>query len=881
MSIRLALLSSAAALLPVALATSALAQAATVQPANTAAVPVTSQPIDPPATEEEQPVEEIVVRAQRGPNSVPGDAVPETTLDPVEITALGASNITEVLAALGPRAGSGRGRGSGPPVILLNGRRIGSFRDVQGLASEAILRVEIFPEATALQYGYSADQRVINFILKDKFRALTTELTAGTAAEGEQSRGELELGLLNIGAKGRLSINGEVSRQNSVTEAERGVRRAASPTSSAFRTLLPETSAAELGISYNRNFGKSMGATFDLRFDSTENQSLLGLAVSPTGLPVANAVIQRNSQVDTSRAAVTVNGTTDGWQWTATGSADQTKSDTKTLSPLAAAQTANSTATVFEAIYNTTGPLIDVPAGPIRGSFRIGYQDRQLESESVRNGLTTFTNLSRGDVTGRGNLSIPITSRRSGFGEKFGDLSLSVNGFYTDLSDFGGLQGGGLGLNWSPLSNVRLSVAYDASEAAPSIQQLGNPVLVTPGSAVFDFQSGQTVLVNRTSGGNSALKAESRADTTFSVNYSPAKFEGLDLTLSYAVNTSEDTIASFPLLTPALEAAYPRRFERNSAGVLTGIDQRPINYDSADSRILRYGFSFSKGFGPQIGRGPGGPGGPGGGFGGGPRPPAPANSAATGQDSAAGARSGRPQAGTGQAPVPPSGQASPPSGQRPATTPSSPPTSGTPGGLGGFGGGRGGPPPGVFFGGGGFGGGGFGGGPGGGPGGQAGRWSISIFHSIKLEDSILLAPNLPKLDLLEGAAVDDGGGSRRHTVEFNGGWSYMGIGFRAFGEWRGESKIIASATGVPGATDLYFDDLLTFNLRGFLNFEARPQWVKKTPFLKGSRLILRVDNLTDSAQIVRDTAGNTPEAYQKALLAPRGRSVELSFRKQF
>ena len=875
MSIRLALFSSVAALFPMAISTPLLAQTAPLQPAKTNSKPIATQAVDPPAAEDVQPVEEIVVRAQRGPNSVPGDAIPETTLDPVEITALGASNIAEVLAALGPRAGSGRGRGSGPPVILLNGRRIGSFRDVQGLASEAILRVEIFPESTALQYGYSADQRVINFILKDKFRAITTELTAGTAAEGEQSRGELELGLLNIGAKGRLSINGELSSQNSVTEVERGVRRAASPTSSAFRTILPETSAAELGISYNRNFGKSLGATFDLRFDSNESQSLLGLPISPTGLPVANTPIERTSKVDTSRAAVTVNGTTAGWQWTATGSVDQTKSDTKTRSALAQPQTAKSTATVFEGIYNTTGPLIDVPAGPVRGSIRIGYQDRQLESESTRNGLVTLTNLSRGDVTARGNLSIPVTSRRSGFGEKFGDFSINVNSFYTDLSDFGGLQGGGLGVNWSPISTLRLSVAYDASETAPSIQQLGNPVLVTPGSAVFDFQSGQTVLVNRTSGGNSGLKAESRADTTFSVNYSPAKFEGLDLSLSYAVNTSEDTIASFPVLTPALEATYPQRFERNSAGVLTGIDQRPINYASADSTILRYGFSFSKGFGPQIGRGPGGfGGGAGGGFGGGPRPPAPATANGNAEAGAA-TRPTKPQGGSGagtgtgtgatQAPAPSTGQTSQPVGQRPAT--------GTPGG---FGGGRGGPPPSVFFGGGGF-----GGGPGGGPGGQAGRWSISIFHSIKLEDSIVLAPNLPKLDLLEGAAIDDGGGSRRHTVEFNGGWSYMGIGFRAFGEWRGESKIIASASGVPGATDLYFDDQFTFNLRGFLSFDARPQWIKKAPFLKGSRLILRVDNLTDSAPTVRDSTGNTPEAYQKALLAPRGRSVELSFRKQF
>lgn len=875
MSIRLALLSSAAALMPFASPAPLLAQTAQLQPAKANSVPVTAQPVDPPTAVTEQPVEEIVVRAQRGPNSVPGDVVPETTLDPVEITALGASNIAEVLAALGPRAGSGRGRGSGPPVILLNGRRISSFRDVQGLASEAILRVEIFPESTALQYGYSADQRVINFILRDNFRAITTEMSAGTAAEGEQSRGEIELGLLTIGAKGRLSINGEVSSQNSVTEAARGVRRATAPTSTEFRTLLPETSAAELGISYNRNFGKSIGATFDFRFDSNETQSLLGLAPTPAGLPAANTPIERTSKVDTSRAAVTVNGTTAGWQWTATGSADQTKSDTKTLSALTQPQTTNSTVSVFEAIYNTTGPLIDVPAGPIRGSFRIGYQDRQLDSQSSRNGLITLTNLSRGDVTARGNLSIPVTSRRSGFGEKFGDLSVSVNSFYTDLSDFGGLQGGGLGVNWSPISTLRLSMAYDASEAAPSIQQLGNPVLVTPGSAVFDFQTGQTVLVNRTSGGNSGLKAESRADTTFSVNYSPAKFEGLDLTLSYAVNTSEDTIASFPVLTPALEAAYPRRFERNSAGVLTGIDQRPINYDSADSTIFRYGFSFSKGFGPQIGRGPGGAGGGfGGGFGGGPRPQAPAATTSSPQ-TGSGQRPTRPQGGSGQgtstsqALTPPTGPTSQPSGQRPAT--------GIPGGFGGGFGGRGGPPPSVFFGGGGFGGGGFGGGQGG----QAGRWSISIFHSIKLEDSIVLAPNLPKLDLLDGAAVDDGGGSRRHTVEFNGGWSYMGIGFRAFGEWRGENKIIASARGVPGATDLYFDDLFTVNLRGFLNFEARPNWVKKTPFLKGSRLILRVDNLTDSAQSVRDSAGNTPEAYQKALLAPRGRSVELSFRKQF
>lgn len=853
MPIRYALLSSVGLVLPLVLASPLMAKSIDVsagldQPASPATSPAAT-----PQTGEESQVDEIIVRAQRGPNSVPGDAVPEATLSPVDIAALGASNISEVLAALGPRAGSGRGRGSGPPVILLNGRRISSFRDVQGLASEAIQRVEIFPEATALQYGYSADQRVINFILKDNFRAFTTELAAATAADGDQNRGEIDFGLLKIDSKGRLSINGELSHQNAVTEAERGVIRATTPDATRWRTVLPETSAADIGISYNRNYGKSIGATFDVRFDTTDSESLLGLASGP------NDPIRRKVAVDNSRAALTVNGTTEGWQWTVSGSADRTETDTRTTSLLAQAQTAKSTATVLEAIYNTTGPMMDVPAGPVRGSFRIGYQDRQLDSQSVRNGVTALSDLSRGDLTTRGNVSIPITSRRAGFGERFGDISLTANGFYTDLSDYGGLQGGGFGLNWSPVSALRLSLAYDASEAAPSIQQLGNPVIVTPASVVFDFKTGQSVLVNRTSGGNANLKAESRGDTTFSVNYSPPQIEGLDLNLSYAVNTSEDTVAAFPILTPALEAAYPSRFSRNSGGTLTAIDQRPINYDSADSTILRYGFSFSKGFGPQIGRG-GGP-----------------NSGGT-------AASGRPPVPAPQAPSNPPGtrpngsQTGPAAGQRP--TSAGPQTGAPTGGPAGAGGMRGGPPPGVFFGGGPGGFGGFGGGPGG-PGGQAGRWSISVFHTIKLEDSIRLAANLPKLDLLDGAAVDDAGGSRRHSVEFNGGWAYMGVGFRFFGDWRGEGKIIGSTTGVPGATDLYFDDVLTFNLRGFLSFDARPKWVKQAPFLKGSRLVLRVDNLTDSVQEVRDGAGRTPEAYQRALLIGRGRSVELGFRKQF
>ena len=89
--------------------------------------------------------------------------------------ALLAASISDLLAALSPQTGSGRGRGSGRPVILLNGQRIANFREMRNIPPEAIRRLEILPEEVALRYGYPADQRVINFILKDRFAARTIE----------------------------------------------------------------------------------------------------------------------------------------------------------------------------------------------------------------------------------------------------------------------------------------------------------------------------------------------------------------------------------------------------------------------------------------------------------------------------------------------------------------------------------------------------------------------------------------------------------------------------------------------------------------------------------------------------------------------------------
>ena len=85
--------------------------------------------------------------------------------------------------ALAPQIGSAQGRGGERPVLLLNGQRISSFRELRDIPTEAIERVEILPEEVALKYGYRADQKVVNIVLRPRFRSTVAQVGA-TAATG-------------------------------------------------------------------------------------------------------------------------------------------------------------------------------------------------------------------------------------------------------------------------------------------------------------------------------------------------------------------------------------------------------------------------------------------------------------------------------------------------------------------------------------------------------------------------------------------------------------------------------------------------------------------------------------------------------------------------
>jgi iron complex outermembrane receptor protein len=805
-------------------------------------------------SEEEIEGEAIVVTGQRMRGAVEGDIPAEIVLDSRDVRATGAGSIAELLDAIAPQTRSGSGRGGGRPVMLLNGRRISGFGEIRDLPPEAIERVDILPEAVALRYGYRADQRVVNIVLRRRFNAITGELEGGLATAGGRGSYEVDVNYLNIDPAGRWSLDFEYEHDDALFESERDIVQSVSaPAGSGdFRTLLAETDALALGATLNRTILGDVSATINGRADF--NQSVSGL-----GLATDDRALERETDGRTLHLGLALNGNIQPWRWSLTANYDNVRSESVTDSRTSLVpDRSESTSSTGSAALVTNGPLFELPAGEVSATVRAGFDTRDFSSTSLRSGLEQSRDLSRDRGSLQANVDIPIASRREAFLDSIGDLSVNFNAEIERFSDFGTLRTLGAGLNWSPIEEINLGLTYTNEDGAPETTQLGDPQQLTPGVRVFDFVRGETVDINRIEGGNPNLLADNRREIAIRFNARP--FEGKDLSViaGYTDSSIRNPIAGFPTANPEIEAAFPDRFQRDSSGRLILIDSRPVNFARSDRREIRWGINFSEPIGPQRPqggwRGRMGQGGQGGGQQGGQ--PGPAGQPTTGQGQA------QPPQGGEQAANPQGGQ---PGAQRPG------------GGWRGGGGGRG---PGGGGGGGGFrggfGGGGFGGGGG-------GRLQLAFFHTWHLENQILIRDGVPVLDLLDGSATGSRGGQPRHEVEVQAGIFKDGLGARLSGNWRSGTFVrgIDDPLGGTGSNDLFFSDSATVNLRLFADLGQQRSLVRAVPFFRGTRISVAIDNLFDSRPGVRDSTGTTPLGYQPDYLDPLGRSVRISLRKLF
>ena len=779
---------------------------------------------------------DILVVATRFGGQIDAAQAPIATFDETEIQALGATSVGELIARVSPQTSSGRGRGEGGmPLILVNGQRVTNFRELRNYPPEAIKRVEILPEEVALRFGSPPNTRVVNLILKDNFssRALEGSYSLPTAGGFNAWRGEATL--LKIKKLNRFTVTGTATDTSPLFENERDVVQAASsippvstdPDPAAFRTLIGDSRSFGLNSAWTKGFGKdgTKGAlTISAEANRADSLSFSGLNTVPLTAQVDP--LERRTRTTSVAAGTGYNRQIGKWLLNAT--VDGTHAETRTLIDLTTASgggqaLATNNSERVESLITVSGRPVRVPAGLIATTFKTGITWIDFDSFDTRSSVGPAS-LQRFRVQGGVNVAVPLTSRRENFGAGAGDITLNLSGNWSHLSDFGTVNDWSAGLTWAPTEKLNLGASYIVNQEAPAISQLGNPQAVTFNVPYYDFSRGETVLVALTSGGNPLLRREQQRDIKLSANWTLPFIANSNVVVEWFRNRSTDVTASFPLLTPEIEAAFPGRVTRDGSGRLTAIDQRPVTFAQQESSRLRWGFNLSG----TIGKAPAGGGmfGPGGG---GARP--------AGQPASTAAAPPTP------APPPPTAGAAPRAGGGPR------------------GGGRGGGGLMAALG-----------------GGQQGRWSLGVYHTAQFQNRVLITPGGPALDLLDGDSLS-ASGSPRHSLEFNGGAFHKGLGMFFQGSWSAPTTVEAS--GLPGTSDLRFGSVTSVNLFLFSEFSMMPKLTKKVPFLKGARVSFRIENLFGSVQKVTDGSGAVPISYQRDYLDPRGRVISIELRKMF
>jgi hypothetical protein len=851
---RTLLLSSAALVVPISplLAQSQQAGAQPVQTvaplspqsAPTTTAPAANTPSQTPsgAAAAQQPdelgdEEDIVITGARPRGAVVGDIPPENTLDARDVRATGATNISELLDAIAPQIGSVRGRGGEAPVLLLNGQRISGFRELRDIPTEAILRVDILPEEVALKYGYRADQKVVNIVLRQRFRSTTAQAGAGLATEGGYANGVGDLTRFLVQRNGRTTLNLHVAGNGMLTEAERNIILDPPPANGttedelAARSLIATNRDLRASATFNRQILGNVSATLNTELEHVDGESFIGLNTSLL------EPLERDTSSNTAHVGVVLNGTTKfQWHWTLTGNGDLARNITDSDRDSAQFPTdrVRQTSVSGDLTATANGNLFKLPGGEASTTLTLEGSAVHLDNERDILGAQASNTLSRTEGQASVNVDLPISHKGHDF-SALGNLTLNGNAEVDQLSDFGTLTVVGAGLNWTPVDRLSFITSWTREEGPPTIQQLGDPILSTPQSRIFDFTTGQTVFVTAITGGNPNLNADRRNVWKLSGNWQPFEKTDFRLRADYVHQSIARPISNITA-TPQVEAAFPDHFIRDNSGQLVSVDLRPVNFDSSRKDALRLGFDFTKplksrrpsqsvldqlraqfGFGPR------------------------------------GAQGGAP-AGGGQSGGPPPGP--PPEGGAP------PGGGGARGGGGGGGGGFGGRGGGGFFG-------------GAGGNNNRGRIQFSLTDTITFVDKVSIAPGLG-LDYRHGDAAGSTGGTPLHQVEAQLGYFNNGLGARLGANWR-------SATDVDTLTgdNLHFSPVGTFDLRFFANPGDIPEVAVKHPWLRGTQLRFDVTNIFDTKPHVHDAAGNVPLNYQPDLLNPLGRTIMISIRKLF
>jgi hypothetical protein len=563
------------------------------RPAISWAQPAPAAPTPPspaPSASSDTDDEDIVVRGKPPRGSVIGDIPPETVLKSRDVKATGATSFDELLDAIAPDIGVARGSGSARPLVLLNGRRVSSYRELRDIPIEAVSRVDILPEEVALKYGYPPDQKVVNVVLQNRFAETVAQVAANTAAHDGYTGGGGDLTRILLTPTQRTTLTLHAGTEDILRGAQRSLveQQYESVGTGATGLLIPP----ELGIrgtgTINRQLAADTEGTLNVEVAHSNGHLLSGLSEQ---LP---AQLRRHTLDNSLHVGGSLVGDDQQWHWNLTSNADVERNRTTTtdLGELFAPGNAQSTRAAANVDGTLNGPLFAAPGGSADVTLRGAASDEYLDIDEQHFVNPPPDATKRATATGAVSIDIPISHTKRAF-SALGNLTLNGNAEVNELSDFGALTRIGAGANWSPVYSLNFVGSWNSEEQAPSVRQLGDPFVETPGTRIFDFANGVVNRVAVVTGGNPNLRTDRRRTFDLGARWQPLDSIDLRLRADYAHVTIDRPISNITVF-PELEQAFPDRFVRDAEGNLVSVDLRPVNFSSARRDTLLVGFDFTR-----------------------------------------------------------------------------------------------------------------------------------------------------------------------------------------------------------------------------------------------------------------------------------------------
>jgi len=513
----------------------------------------------------------VVFGQKRG--SARGNPVPIETVDEHALKSAVGLSIEDVVGRLYQV-------GENNPRILINGRPADTMISVGALPSDAISRIEILPPATSAMYGEAVAGRVINVVLKPKFRTFQVNPSASFLEVGEMS----DLGVMfqrtNLVDENQTVLAFNVRRNAPHSEPHESSRRNA-------KLVSPELFDLSANAAFQRAIteGALLGVNGGFGFGKT---TLFG-----SGQTILSNIDRRNWNFGS-----TLSGRLEQYLYSLRVSFDGSE-EVQRLNRLRS----DNGVTNARLSFSANGTIVEMGQGSIQGQFRADYRWSSHRTDQIESWDRVRVAKKEDQIDLGIGMVVPWSNGRRAT-EGALATSISLEGLRIG-QDWGRKFAGSIG--WTPLAALTIDGSFSSENLGPIQDFQSRPS--TSYEPVFDKNEGgyRVVKVLRDERANRGRVDLNQVDLR--VNFEFQSIVPINIGINFGRSIDSGKYDRPSANSDSFELIQPSRYIRDGTGALSMLDlrTRKLAAQRRDTVGFRVGAIYSFNETSESGSSPGPP----------------------------------------------------------------------------------------------------------------------------------------------------------------------------------------------------------------------------------------------------------------------------------